>query len=71
MSEGNYKVIKVSFRLNSGHIWSCNVTARNITEAQNNIIEYFNSKNIGYTSVHSKVLNERPMMPETVYINKS
>lgn len=69
MSEHNFKMFKVTFRLSSGQICIYNITARSITEAQNSIIERLNSKGIKYTSVHCKLLKTRPITPATVYIN--
>lgn len=69
MSERNFKMFKVTFRLNSGQVCIYNITARSIEEAQNSIIERFNSKGIKYTSVHCVVLKTRPITPATIYID--
>lgn len=69
MSENNFKMFKVTFRLNNGQICVYNVTARSITEAQNSIIERLNSKGIKYTSVHCKLLKTCPITPATMYIS--
>lgn len=69
MSEYNFKMFKVTFRLRSGQICVYNITARSISEAQNSIIERFNSKGIKYTSVHCVVLKTRPITPATMHID--
>lgn len=70
MNDNNFKIFKVTFRLNSGQICIYNITARNIAEAQNSIIERYNSKGVKYTSVHCKILKTLPVKPTTMYIEK-
>ena len=70
MNEDKYRRFNVKIRIGSGQILSYNVTATNLSEAQDSIIKHLKDKGIVYTSVHGKMLSRPPIVPKDIHIDR-